>query len=176
MPIHILQNRKRGFFSIVILLLLSATGLAQRDVAHQINIIPQPAFLKARQGSFPLNNNTGLFLSADLDDQTSSFLTKTLRAHTGFSLPLTKTSQAKKAISLFLNKTKEQELGKEGYKLLVDHNGISIRANQANGLFYGIQTLLQLLPPYPKEGKLINNVSIINIPFVEITDDPRFEW
>jgi hexosaminidase len=176
MLIPILQYKKKGFFSIAVLLLLSATGWAQRDVVHQINIIPQPASIKAGQGSFPLNNNTALFLSTDLDNQTSSLLTKTLRNHIGFSLPLTKTSQAKKAISLFLNKTKEQESCKEGYTLVVDHNGISIRANYANGLFYGIQTLLQLLPPYPREGKLINNASKINIPFVEITDDPRFEW
>lgn len=165
---------KKIIFSIVLFLSVT-TGWSQPSEVGKINIIPQPVSLKAAQGNFSLNNNTPLFLSASLDGQTATFLAQALRKYTGYTLPVTKINQTKNSISLFLNKTNQQELGKEGYKLVVAPSGISIWANQPNGLFYGIQTVLQLLPPSSVEGKLAS-MHTVSIPAVEIMDNPRFEW
>lgn len=65
-----------------------------------------------------------------------------------------------------------KKLGPEGYKLRVGRHGIEIRANAPAGLFYGVQTLLQLLPtgPCPAASESLA------VPGVEITDRPRFAW
>jgi len=64
----------------------------------------------------------------------------------------------------------------EAYTLVTSKNGIVIRGNSARGLFYGIQTLLQLLPPeiYGESG-LVKRTGI-RIPQVSIQDEPRYGW
>jgi len=57
--------------------------------------------------------------------------------------------QAKKgenSIKISLNKKAVAELGEEGYKLDVHENGVQLTANQAAGIFNGLQTLKQLFP------------------------------
>jgi hexosaminidase len=65
-------------------------------------------------------------------------------------------------------------IGKEGYTLVSTANGVVITANAPAGLFYGMETLLQLLP------KEIESKTAVNVPWtipsVKITDYPRFGW
>jgi len=65
-------------------------------------------------------------------------------------------------------------VGSEGYKLVVSGTGVTISASAPAGLFYGVQTLRQLLPPvieytaaYPKP---------LFVPAMEVLDSPRFPW
>jgi hexosaminidase len=58
--------------------------------------------------------------------------------------------------------------GVEGYRLTVGPGGVTIEADSDRGLFYGAQTLLQLLPA--------TCPSQCPIPAVKIEDAPRFEW
>lgn len=66
-------------------------------------------------------------------------------------------------------------MGCEGYHLSVTPEQVTISANKPQGLFYGIQTLLQLLPPQIESNAVQKNVSW-QIPAVEITDYPRVSW
>ena len=62
------------------------------------------------------------------------------------------------------------DLGSEGYTMTVSPDGVIIRASTSAGLFYGVQTLLQLLPPQASgDGTWA-------IPSVKIEDSPRFKW
>ncbi|MCC8173389.1 MAG: glycoside hydrolase family 20 zincin-like fold domain-containing protein [Odoribacter sp.] len=63
------------------------------------------------------------------------------------------------------------ELGEEGYTLTVSKSNIIISACKPAGIFYGIQSLLQLLPPEIKSKELQANVRW-EIPAVEIKDKP----
>lgn len=56
-------------------------------------------------------------------------------------------------------------LGTEGYQLEISAKGVVIRANQSAGLFYGVQTLRQLILDGSK-----------TIPAMEVIDWPRFSW
>jgi hexosaminidase len=79
-----------------------------------------------------------------------------------------------KAIFLETNIT-ARELGKEGYRLSVDENTIRIAAAEPAGVFYGVQTLRQLLPveiESPEEKAGVD----WSVPAVDITDRPRFPW
>jgi hexosaminidase len=68
-----------------------------------------------------------------------------------------------------------ESLGEEGYDLLVTRKGIVIKAFRPSGLFYGVQTLLQLMPPevFGDEPFTGNELTI---PAVYITDKPRYSW
>jgi len=87
-----------------------------------------------------------------------------------FSSQLEKTAQqGKKKIILEIPVKDKDLLGREGYSLTITPSTIHIKANEAAGIFYGLQTLLQLMPPDgDASGKWV--------PCAEITDYPRFGW
>ena len=66
-------------------------------------------------------------------------------------------------------------LGNEGYELVVTPRAVTIRATKAAGLFYGVQSLLQLLPPEAFGATSAGGVAW-EVPCVEIEDQPRFPW
>ncbi len=66
-------------------------------------------------------------------------------------------------------------LGDEAYQLFVSGKQIKITANTSTGLFYGVQSLLQLLPEEIQAGKDFK-LSGYLIPGIEITDSPKYAW
>jgi hexosaminidase len=67
-------------------------------------------------------------------------------------------------------------VGREGYLLGVSAAGVVIRGAEAAGVFYGLQTLRQLMPPDVEQSKLRTQGGRIPVPAVEIMDRPRFGW
>ena len=65
-------------------------------------------------------------------------------------------------------------MGSEGYRLDVSPKAISISANQPAGLFYGVQTLLQLFPADIESKTVVKRTW--TAPSVRILDYPRFAW
>ena len=68
----------------------------------------------------------------------------------------------------------DQELGAEGYELSVTAGNVTVRAPEAAGLFYGVQTLRHLLPPLVEYAGAFPQP--LWVPGVEISDAPRFVW
>ena len=66
----------------------------------------------------------------------------------------------------FILDNKIETKSKGGYNLLVGKKGVEISAASEQGLFYGLQTLLQMLKTNKRDV----------LGYVEITDAPRFEW
>jgi hexosaminidase len=69
----------------------------------------------------------------------------------------------------------DAKLGSEGYNLHVNPNTVSLSANKPAGLFYGMQTLIQLLPKEIESKMVVSNTAWV-VPSVTITDSPRFGW
>ena len=65
-------------------------------------------------------------------------------------------------------------LGLEGYELTVTRDVVTLTAARPNGLFYGVQTLRQLLPWSIEHRGALNRR--LRIPGTRITDTPRFTW
>ena len=80
------------------------------------------------------------------------------------------------AKSIFLSLTPDKTIPKEGYRLKVTASGITITANEPAGIFYGVQTLLQLLPKEVEEHRLRKSPIDWFVPIVTIEDHPRFGW
>ncbi len=80
-----------------------------------------------------------------------------------------------RAITLRIEPALKKTLGQEGYRLSSRASGVTIRAATAQGVFYGTQSLRQLLPP-ETERLGVGAAPVLNVPALEITDQPRFGW
>ncbi|MBC7947602.1 MAG: family 20 glycosylhydrolase [Chitinophagaceae bacterium] len=150
-----------------ILFSVSLQLMAMAGFCQQTAIVPRPMDVKAGEGRFVLNAATVLVVRNAVDNDAASFFTNYLSSY--FSLTL---KRARAASSNFIEFTTAQTLvpGKEGaYAMTVNPKGVTVIGQTASGTFYGMQTLLQLLPvekkspPYP-------------ISSVEISDAPRFSY
>jgi hexosaminidase len=137
-----------------------------------LNLIPQPVDIKISAGTYTLTKAISITYNKSEGHKIAEMLTQKLNVATGFGL---KPQQARSgAIQLNLNEVPNQQIGKEGYTLESSSKGVVISANQLAGLFYGMQTLLQLLPK-EIESKQETKTNW-TIPVVKITDYPRFAW
>ena len=142
---------------------------------NTISIIPQPGQILKGTGHFTFPKEV-LIHAPDSPElvKTISILSERLSLPTGNHVTFA-TSSNGATIKLLLNDSDDSQLGKEGYTLSVTHTGIKIKANKPAGLFYGVQTLLQLLPSQIESKVLVKNINWV-VPIVEIQDFPKLGW
>jgi hexosaminidase len=142
----------------------------------QVSIIPEPVSVKQNDGWYHFKDRVTLAIPAsNASLKPIADLLKEKLSVTGLPVSLVGANE-KADISFKLNTTASGSIGKEGYEMMVTPDlGIQIRANEPAGLFYGAQTLLQLLPPAVESKSPVKNVAW-SVPSVEITDYPRFGW
>ena len=143
-----------------------------------VSVIPIPVSMQALKGNFIIKKTSVIeLISTDTDaKRVADFLSKKLSVATGFAMPVKLVkSTAGIAGNISLAIIQDATLGSEGYKLIVTSGSISLSANKPAGLFYGMQTLLQLLPKEIESNTPVNRVSWA-VPCVTITDYPRFGW
>jgi hexosaminidase len=158
-----------------LLIVIALRGFSQTN-ENTVSLIPIPVSMKMGNGNFQLTKNTAIELkTGDADaKRVAGFLSKKLSVATGFPMPV-KASSASPAGSVSISLINDASLGNEGYKLEVNSNSVALSANKPAGLFYGMQTIVQLLPKEIEGSSVVNNISWI-IPSVSITDYPRFGW
>jgi hexosaminidase len=142
---------------------------------NQIAIIPEPVSLQKTQGQFVAPSRISIYTE---NPEALKQPIEVLRKHftTAAGLPVTvSTTQKTSTITLQLNKSESAKIGKEGYELSVTPKSIIIKANQPAGIFYGVQTLLQLFPK-EIEDSVAASARQWAAPCVEVTDYPRFQW
>jgi hexosaminidase len=137
-------------------------------------IIPEPVKVITKQGEFILPKHVTIQagLQAEL---AATYLKNKLTTATGELVTVKSTTTTPATIKLVLNTKADTVLGKEGYHLWVGKKGVIIRANEPAGLFYGVQTLVQLLPKEIESAEVVPHVKW-TAPCVDITDYPRFAW
>lgn len=159
---------------------IAATLLVFYTIAqtNKIAIIPQPVELRQGVGNFLISASTTIsLLKEDIGSRKAAdALNAELQQAAGFKLPVyTDSRLSKNVIQLQILQTPDTQLGGEGYRLNAGVDIIRITANEAAGLFYGVQTLLQLLPNEIESVKIVNGVKW-TVPAVAIMDKPRFGW
>ena len=139
------------------------------------SIIPIPVSLEQGSGEFELTAETTIIIAGENPEISgvADYLSNKIKPATGYGLE-TKNNGSTGIILTLLDQT-DDEIGDEGYHLSVDPENITIKANKPAGLFYGVQTLLQLLPKDIENDTVQQDVDW-DIPAVEITDYPRFGW
>lgn len=159
-----------------LLLLILAFPLVAQESSETIAIIPEPVSLQKGAGTFALSQASAIYVPAGQAEvrKVADYLIAKIQEPAGFKLAISEAAPAG-GIQLQLNKQADAQLGKEGYTLEVSPQQVVIRANQPAGLFYGVQTLLQLLPKEIERNSLVSNQQWA-MPAVTITDYPRFGW
>ena len=159
----------KQFFFLAISCCTTITALCQPK--QSISLIPEPVQLTQQTGVYVLPKTITISTG---DKTTAAYLQQKIGPATGYTINFSEKAAAAN-IQLILNSTANSTLGKEGYQLSVAPQNIIIKSNQPAGLFYGVQTLLQLLPKEIESKELVKDFTW-TIPAVEITDYPRFGW
>lgn len=147
------------------------TSLLAVAAAAPFALIPRPASVVPGTGVFELTDDLPI-VAGNVEAPTARMLRRALEPATGFDFPIVRKADGR-AVRLRLDRSLGR-LGREGYRLEVTAKEVVIRASEAPGLFYGCQTLLQLLPPeIDLHAPLVREWSI---PAVTIEDWPRFGW
>jgi hexosaminidase len=140
-----------------------------------IAIIPEPVSITTGSGTFSLPKN--IIVNATLHTEMKEvlgILRGRLARSTGSTIVLNNAAP-NPTIKLQLTTVADKQLGDEGYKLSVGAKSILIKANKPAGLFYGVQTLMQLFPKEVESTTAVKNIAW-TVPVVEVTDYPRFGW
>lgn len=138
-------------------------------VAQESNIIPKPVKVTNQDGEFKLTAKTKIIFNT-ANDAEKDFVTlaqEIVKAASGLAIEQSNsTEEIKGNILVQLNSPFDAEIGNEGYKLNIKNDRIFLNANTTAGLFYGMQSIWQLLTSEEDNA----------LPCMEITDYPRFGW
>jgi hexosaminidase len=157
---------------IVGLLLVSCKNEYQEtvNIPEDYPIIPKPRQLEIKKGRFILTPTTQINTSSTLKNE-ANYLSEILKPVGDLNINLNEDYSLKGNITLLLD---PEILNEEDYRLSISDQRIVISANSPVGIFYGVQSLRQLLPP-TIESKTQEHISV-TIPAVEIEDGPRYSY
>ena len=160
----------------VTILMLSCGGSEStvlKPYNEGINITPLPLELTQKEDTFKLGKSV-VFVADNADvEKVAAYFAAKIKASTGYNLSIEKTKPATDYINLSI--VADLPVNEEGYLLDVTEKGIDIQAKTPHGLFYAMQTVMQLLPAEIESPTLVKNIAW-KVPGVAIKDEPRFKY
>ena len=156
----------------VALTFLASCGGQQGEVKSYnegINIIPMPQNLVQNQGVFKLSSGTSFGATTDEAKTVAEFFAAKMRNATGYNISVSD----KGDITLTLDAA--LDVNDEGYTLDVTSEGVTVKAKTPQGLFYGMQSFMQLLPAEIESAEKASGIAW-QAPAVSIKDEPRFGY
>jgi len=166
-----------SYISKYIPLLGAVVLLTGNSISQPVNLIPQPQQIWPKEGSFLLDNNVFVEVVPSTDKALNEIAAQLINQLSDVNGPRLQFSKGKKikpgmrVIRFTLNKNKAANA--ESYSLNVTPSRIDIDAPAYNGCFYGLQTLLQLLPD-AVFSQIPVNQDTWEVPCLSIIDYPRF--
>jgi hexosaminidase len=162
---------KKSLLAAVCLTLLISAQSQKSTIA----LIPQPVSMTQGTGDFILPAQLNIIITENAAlGKLAARLAERILTTTGHKVNI-KSGNAATPGSVFLSISPDKTIPKEGYRLKVTDAAITITAADPAGIFYGVQTLLQLLPK-EIESNTIQTTGKWSIPVVTIEDHPRFGW
>ncbi len=169
--------KKILFISIFVVcsLVVSAQVVSSNPGIPGIALIPQPVSLIKGTGYFTLPANTMIISpkNEEVKRMAEDFAAKLSK---GMNKVAVKEGTAVQPKSITLLLVNDKSIRKDGYRLKVTTTGVSLSANEPTGIFYGIQTLLQLFPGTVEAKNDLAKKDKWVLPVVTIEDHPRFGW
>ncbi len=187
-----MQMRKfRVFVRFVFVLLLSALAFGEPpNSENPLSLIPAPKEIRLQTGSFRVKPTTRILVEfghQSEDRIAAETLAEEIHDQAGFTIeivgekPDTRREKREDHSNIVLARLQDRKvrdflakkgltadsIGDQGYLLFSDRSHLIVAANTGQGLFYGVQTLRQLLRP--EGGTLV-------CPAVSIRDWPSMEW
>ncbi|MFA9388861.1 MAG: family 20 glycosylhydrolase [Prolixibacteraceae bacterium] len=156
------------------LLVFLACEKDKQQRSQDLSIVPQPNEVVHQNGFFTVNSRTSFVVPDNKILIAAAELVNTrFKNAAGFELEFTQEKPARNFIAIELDTTANK--GNEAYKLSVTEEGATITASGDRGAFYGLMTVLQLLPPELESTTKVKGVEWY-MPQVQINDEPRFVW
>ncbi len=157
---------KKSLLQLCIIMVV-ATGMANaQETDPNLGIIPAPVSVKKLAGEFVLSQQTTL-LADTPSNKAVVFLSDYLQNKAMLRVQPKQNTGTSAANSIVLTSAGADGLPADGYRLTVTPQQVTI-AGKGAGLFYGVQTLLQLIPQ--------DRGAVIKLPCVQIEDYPRFGY
>jgi len=175
-----MSNRITYTFLFILMLLSSCMKFAavnEQEGKPMISVIPQPAKMDLKSGKFHFDKNVAIVISNQNLLPEAKYLSELVGAQAGIDLEIlnsTDKMHSKNSILLQLESAAKMK-NKESYQLEIQPEFIKIKAVSNTGIFYGIQTLRQIL--LLEYSKIASSDSIsFPVPSVYIEDYPRYAW
>jgi hexosaminidase len=149
-------------FALIVVINLCAGQNQESTLA----IIPAPSVLKVTKGTFELTPKTPVVLLDPRLRSDADVFNEFLQSEYGFTLQIS-TDRTSGGVILERSSQENEHLSSEGYRMSVTEDRVTITGDEA-GVFYGLQTLKQLLP--------VDRGQPLRVPGVEIEDAPRYRW
>jgi len=152
--------------TVLAILLLAIAAYAQALPAAELNIVPRPAKIRMLPGVFLLTGATRIVAADQESRRIAGLFNDFLLEQHGLRLEIT-SARPRTANYLSFSREGAGDSGPEGYHLVISAESIRVNGTAA-GLFYGMQTLTQLLP--------VRLGTSIELPAIDIEDEPRFGY
>ena len=142
-------------------------------MTSETELIPAPRSVVAAAGEVRLTAHSRLW-AGTATEGVGRWLRTVLWQATG--LPLRESAELDETDGDGIALRLDPELGPEEYRLVSDRNGVLIEGGSAAGVFWGAQTLRQLLGPDAHRRAPLDRDRTWAVPHVMIEDAPRFRW
>ena len=160
----------------IALAVLLAVVVLDAGCAVEPSIIPYPQQISVETGTFNIDSSTKVYLANENPEleSTAKYFSDLIHQSSGIRLIIEQHSadNPANAISMVLQ---DRGLGKEGYELTITKDRIRIIAATPQGIFYGLQSVRQLLPPQIESSERVAGLAL-DVPLVRIEDQPRYAW
>ncbi len=155
------------------LLLADEIAAAPTPDLNHYGIIPAPDFIRPKPGYFKIDRNTRLLVNNSEAEEVAAYFQALSLPAMGFKLNIGKSTQPEDhAISLMITTDFESD---EAYRLTISPKRVIIRASSAAGLFYGIQSVRQMLPEQIESSYPFNSLEW-RLAGVVIKDQPDYPY
>ena len=160
----------RNVLILIVFLTIFVSCKNKQNYSFENNLIPKPSEVNFGNGELVVENEIYIIINENCPDATKiktyvmGFLSKSFKVD---DVPEKQSSGTNIFFSI------AGEGNPESYKLTIDKNEITIVSPGYAGLFMGFQTLRQLFPPEIESGTKLENVKL---PFVEVSDEPSFQY
>ena len=175
---HSSRRRTVIVAAVLVMALFSAGAAPLKRARRDPSIVPLPLRVEFASGEFNLAPGLRIEVQATASEAASvgEWLAEKLGKTTGLPVRLANGPgiPGEKPVRLALRQDLSR-LGPEGYLLSVSGRAVLIEAVQPAGLFYGAQTLYQLLPAEIESPSPSSSI-IWKVPCLKIEDRPRFGW
>ncbi len=171
---------ERIVLSLMVVGMLAGGVVARGGESWPVALVPQPVRTECKAGTFELKPDTAILVEKESAAAlgVGRLLSERIKRSVGLELRVSSVEGTAPVHNAILLRTKRagNAVGAEGYTLEATEDGVVIAAGDGAGLFYGSQTLLQLLPPQVfSPTNVLEQVKWV-MPAMHIEDQPRFPW
>ena len=149
-------------------LLLGMIAITNQNVQAQVSIVPAPNHLKLGNGFYQLDVTDVIEFTDDQVKPLADYLREQVFTLTDVNVKIAQRKSKEKGINLLIDTSISDNI--EAYSLDIKEDYIKVVGASKQGLMFGIQSLLQVIYPYKKNGE------VVEVPVLTVKDQPTFKW